>query len=283
MRAIKVSLIQGYIPQREKWNSEKLYEIMNTYKNLTLSHLNSNLVIWPEAAVPAFSWEVRPYLNWIRGKAIKQHSSVIIGILFQNRKTTKYYNAMLNLGKNKSIYFKQHLVPFGEKPILAPLSLWFMKYLNIPMSNFAQGNNEHSFIANNISIAPSICYEVAFPSEYLNFLPKAQLLVNITDDSWFGKSKALFQQLQMAQMRSLETGRYQLVDTNTGITAIIKADGKIQNEAPLNQFVLTKKVYLYKGATPWVNFGHYLWLILVLILLFIAKIRQKKIKKNKKN
>jgi apolipoprotein N-acyltransferase len=107
-------------------------------------------------------------------------------------------------------------------------------------------------------IAPSICYEIAYPTKILSFLPKAKILVNISDDSWFGKSAASAQQLQIAQMRSLETGRYQLVSTNTGLTAIIKPNGKIQAQAPaFKKFVLTGKIWKMTGATLWVKLVNY--------------------------
>ena len=156
--------------------------------------------------------------------------------------------------------------------MLAPISIWIMKFFNIPLSGFSPGpNKQPDFIAANIHIAPSICYEIAYPTEILSFLPRAKLLVNITDDSWFGRSIAAHQQLQMAQMRSLETGRYQLIATNTGITAIIKPNGAIQAKAPLlRRFILNGEVYAMQGATPWVKFGHYLWLILIGLILVIG-------------
>jgi apolipoprotein N-acyltransferase len=96
-------------------------------------------------------------------------------------------------------------------------------------------------------------------------------LINITDDSWFGKSLAAEQQLQIGRMRSLEAGRYQIVATNNGVTAIIKPDGKVQSKAPVFQeYVLTDYVYAMNGTTPWVKFGHYLWLVLTFGGIFLC-------------
>jgi apolipoprotein N-acyltransferase len=107
-------------------------------------------------------------------------------------------------------------------------------------------------VADQTYIAPYICYEVAYPLEFLSFLPKAQLLLTITDDSWFGHSIASAQHLQMAQMRALETGRYLLFSSNTGITAILDPKGNNVKALPaFQEAVLTATVTPMSGSTPW--------------------------------
>ena len=272
---IEVSLIQGNISQPVKWQADSLSFILLRYRNLTKKHWNSQLIVWPEAGIPAFRWQVQYYLEDLEKKAKQHHTTIVIGILTENRQTKQYYNSMLAFGENHGLYLKRHLVPFGEYPPVFPISGLVMSLLDIPMSNFSSGTKQQPyFIAGNIPVAPSICYEVAYPSEVLSFLPYAQLLINISDDSWFGKSIASAQQLEMAQMRSLETGRYHLVSTNTGLTAIINEKGEILAQAPpYQEFVLNGTVQPMSGSTPWVRFGHYLWFLIVILAIAVAKIK----------
>lgn len=273
-QAIPVTLIQGNIPEQEKWDINNLPKILKMYQHLTQQNWHSKIIVWPEAAMPAFAWQIKPYLTSMAKLARQHHSTIITGVVTQNLDTKAYYNSMITLGATSSVYHKRHLVPFGEYLILAPISNWIVKFFKLPMSSFTPGKHiQPAFIADKLYIAPSICYEVAYPREILTYFPKAQLLINVTDDSWFGKSIAAAQQLQMAQMRSLETGRYQLISTNTGVSAIVNPDGSLQKRGPMfQQAVINGTVYAMTGNTPWVKLGQYLWLWLVLIVLVVVKL-----------
>ena len=139
-----------------------------------------------------------------------------------------------------------------------------MRLMNLPHSDFAAGaENQPLLHVAGQRIAASICYEVIFGEEQLPFLPEATLLVNVSNDAWFGDSIAPHQHLQIARMRALETGRYLLRATNNGITAIIDPYGTIEQRSPqFRAHVLTAVVGPRKGATPYVRFGN--WLIVLL-------------------
>ena len=127
-----------------------------------------------------------------------------------------------------------------------------------------------------VPIAPTICYEVAFGAEQLSFFPEAELLLNVSNDTWFGDSIAPHQHLQMARMRAMETSRPMLRATNTGITAVIAADGTVTNKIP--QFapgVLSASVHPYVGTTPYIRFGNLPIVLLSLLLGFAAVLRKK--------
>lgn len=271
-KAISVTLIQGNVPEQEKWDVGNLPKILNKYQQLTEQNW-SKIVVWPEAAMPVYAWQIQPYLTSMAKLAQQHNATIITGIITQNQATEAYYNSMITLGAKSSIYRKRHLVPFGEYLMLAPISNWVVNFFKLPMSSFTPGKaKQPAFMADNLYIAPSICYEVAYPREILTYFPKAQLLVNITDDSWFGKSIAAAQQLQMAQMRSLETGRYQLISTNTGISAIVNPDGSLQAHGPMfQQAVIKGNVYAMTGNTPWVKMGQYLWIWMLLVVLVVGK------------
>ena len=176
------------------------------------------------------------------------------------------------IGDNQGEYLKRHLVPFGEYIPLQSIFGKAMQYFKIPMSGFSQGPaHQADLIINNIRIAPFICYEIAFPNEVLNSAENSELLLTLSDDSWFGRSIALAQHLQMAQMRSLETGRYQLLSTNTGITAFISPFGKILKGAPIDKrVVITDDVQPMIGKTPLMMWHYYPVMGLIIVMLMMA-------------
>src|SRR3989344_9362141 len=176
---------------------------------------------------------------------------------------------MMLIGEKKGFYLKQHLVPFGEYFPLKPLSSIVLQSLKIPLSDLSPGpKNQPLLNAQGIKIAPFICYEIAYPKLVLRSAKNADLLVTITDDSWFGTSKASAQHLQIAQMRALETGRYILFSTNNGITAIINPQGKIIARAPVDTAtVLHGKVYAMSGKTPFMQWNEFPISLVLLILL----------------
>jgi apolipoprotein N-acyltransferase len=120
-----------------------------------------------------------------------------------------------------------------------------------------------------VALAPSICYEDAFGDELRDYLPEAGLLVNVSNDGWFGNSIAPHQHLQMARYRALESGRFMLRSTNTGITAVIDAQGRIVRQgAQFQAVVVPALVQPRQGATPWVRFGN--WPVLSVCVLLLA-------------
>jgi apolipoprotein N-acyltransferase len=274
-KPIPVSLIQGNIAQEIKWNPAHTQKILANYEKLTDGNWHSKIIVWPEGAIPEFSWQAKDFINRLAAKAKTHSSTIIFGAPIEGLGENEYYNGMLSVGMNSSVYLKRHLVPFGEYPMFGVVTKAFMALLNIPMSNFSSGpTHQPLFIANNIVIAPTICYEIAYPVEFLDFFPAAQLILNISDDSWFGHSIAEYQQLEIAHMRSIETGRYQMIATNTGITAIINPDGTIQQQAPTFQpYVLNGYIIPMTGTTPWIIFGKYIWLALILgmVLLYFRR------------
>ena len=123
----------------------------------------------------------------------------------------------------------------------------------------------------NILIAPSICYEDIFGSELLGYFPEANLLVNITNNAWFGKSFASEQHFQMSRMRAIETGRYLLRATNTGVTAIVGPKGNVRERAESFRYSLLLGAYEpMVGSTPYIKYGNSLIVILMILSLFLG-------------
>ncbi len=267
-----VSLVQGNIAQKIKWDPDTLRNTLLIYKNMTSKLSDNQLIVWPEAAMPTYPEAVRYYYNSMSQLAKKKKSYLIIGSLLYNPNIREFYNGLSLIGLGQGIYYKRHLVPFGEYTPLKSIFGTLMEKLNIPMSNFIQGPDlQKSLHVKNINIAPFICYEIAFPFEVLSNSKNTQLLINISDDSWFGDSIALDQQIQMTQFRALETGRPILSSTNTGITAIINASGKMTHSLPIDQRqTLTGYVQPMHGKTPLMRWSSYSIIILIMLLLALS-------------
>ena len=244
--AFTVSLVQGNIPQQMKWTHEQIIPTLNRYKQLTQKHWKSNIIVWPEAAVPIPLKYAKDYINILSKLAKKHHTTLILGIPVEStQQPTKFYNAAISIGMGDGVYYKRHLVPFGE---YLPFEKWLrglINFFNIPMSDFIAGSSQQKLlVANGIKIGLYICYEVAYPALVKSDLPKAQLLITISNDAWFGDSFAAWQHLQMGQMESIITGRYMLFVTNNGVTAIIAPNGKIIKRLPRFKIaVLSGKIY----------------------------------------
>ncbi len=268
---IKVSLIQGNITQAEKWKRENRWPTMKMYRELTQENWQSDLIIWPETALPGFRNGVRKYLNELREEAEKNNTEVLLGVFVRNQQTKRYYNSVITL--DDQVYKKRHLVPLGEYFPFRALLGFFSQWVNIPMSDIENGAAEQPLIkAAGQSIGVNICFEDAFDRDVLRDLPEATLLVNVSNDAWFEDSPEPWQHHQIARMRALETGRYLLRATNTGVSSVIGPKGEVL--AISSQFkreVLTADVTGYEGATPYTLWANYLLVgggMLFLILLY---------------
>jgi len=183
------------------------------------------------------------------------------------------------LAADSQSYRKNHLVPFGEFIPLRPVLGWLVnEVLNIPMSDLARGGERQAVLRiAGQRVAVQICYEDVFGEEVIRYLPEATLLVNVSNDAWYGRSHAAMQHNQIAQMRALETGRMMLRATNTGVTSIIGRDGVVQQMLPQHeQGILTGQVQGYTGSTPYVRWGNAAMLgLLVLMLASAWRLRRK--------
>ncbi|MSR14485.1 MAG: apolipoprotein N-acyltransferase [Gammaproteobacteria bacterium] len=275
-QAIDVALIQGAVPQAIKWQTEFRQRTLALYEDLSKAQWGKAIVVWPETAIPAFPDEIPEALAQFGVEARSSNTALLAGIPTGDRRGGAYFNSVVLLNDPKIRYDKHHLVPFGE---YLPFDRWIRPVLNflaIPMSNFAPGAPEQVPLEyGELRIGVSICYEDAYAHEVANALPEANILVNVSDDAWFGDSIAPHQHLQIAQMRALETGRTLLRATNTGISAIIDHQGQVSARSPqFESFVLTGRVELREGATPFINGGgNALWGFIALGIALGCRLR----------
>lgn len=269
---LKVALVQGAVPQSMKWDPDHRARTMQLYAGLMVPHLGADVIVWPESAVPALEESVRPYLTQMASLANENGSSLIIGLIRRDAATDAYYNsiAAYALDAPTQWYDKRRLVPFGEFfPVPQAVREW-MRLMNLPYSDFAPGRDDPAPLrAAGESLAPTVCYEDAYGSEQLGVVRQSSLLVNVTNDAWFGDSTAPHQHLDISRMRSLETGRAMLRATNDGVTALIDHDGRLIATFPQFQpGVLTGSVQPRTGLTPYVRYGN--WPVLALLWLAVA-------------
>ena len=270
--AIKVSLLQGNIPQGIKFEEDRLVSTLETYRRLAQSS-DARLIVMPETALPMLSEDLPVFYTEILGKHMRSNAGDILIGLFE-RDRGLYYNSVISLGSAASqSYRKSHLVPFGEFIPLRPILGWVInELLHIPMGEQARGGERQQVMhVAGQKVAVNICYEDVFGEEIIRYLPEATLLVNVTNDAWYGHSHAAMQHNQISQMRALETGRMMLRATNTGVTSIIGADGNIQQMLPQHQEgVLTGMVQGYSGSTPYVRWGNAAVLLVLSLMLLSA-------------
>jgi apolipoprotein N-acyltransferase len=268
---LQVALVQGGITQDRKWLAEELESTKALYSDLTVGLDKVQLIIWPEAAIPALAHEVEDYLTAFAELAKARHQTIVLGILTFDVRTEAFHNSLLMIGEGAGLYHKRHLVPFGEYFPVPDFIRNMLRLMNLPYQDIDAGPVRQSPLQMpGVALAPTICYEDVFGAELRAFLPAAGLLVNVSNDAWFGDSIAPHQHLQMARFRALETGRYMLRSTNTGITAIIDAQGRVVERG--KQFgvaIVSASVQPFTGATPWVRFGNVPVLAACLLLLLL--------------
>jgi apolipoprotein N-acyltransferase len=274
-KSLKASLIQGNVPQEIEWAPSQRQPTIDLYSQLTFDNWDSDIIIWPETALPAYCHQAEGFLKSLALQANEKNTSMLIGL--PSAKTINgeksYYNSAVILDQGElQIYNKYHLVPFGEYIPLKWLLGDLLGFMNIPMANF-KNSSEHQPVVNMAGLkgAVSICYEDVFGEEVINGLPDANFLINISNDAWFGDSLAPHQHLQKARARSLETARPMLRSTNNGISAVIDHKANILATSPqFQQHVLSVNFQPMQGATLYVMVGNYLMLMVIAIMLFFG-------------
>jgi len=269
-KAISVTLVQPNISQDVKWQPEQRNKTLNQLYLQTRLNLDSDIIVWPENAVPLFHHRATPFLNDINELIKPSDTTLITGIPYwqlNDDDTETYHNSITAIGAGSGIYHKQKLVPFGEYVPLQQALRGLIEFFNLPMSDFRPGPSEQAPLIATIDgkplkIAPYICYEIVYPDFVRDLAKQSDLLLTISDDSWFGESAGPVQHLQMARMRAIEHGQYLIRGTNTGVTAIIDHRGRVVSQAA--SFVkdnLTGDVWRVAGQTLYSRLGS--WPILL--------------------
>lgn len=276
-QSVKLVMVQGNIQQSLRWVPEQDLPTMNLYRQLTDSHWDADLIIWPEAAIPKLEPLALRYLQELDETAASHQTAVVTGIVNYNFETRDAFNNLIVLGSQNgeaqghyryphaNRYAKHHLLPIGE---FIPFEDWLRgiaPLFDLPMSSFSRGDfQQRNLQANGLHLAPAICFEIAFPNQIrANLHDHTDYILTVSNDAWFGHSHGPHQHLEIAQVRAKEFGIPVLRATNNGITAVIDADGRVLDQLPqFEQGVLVSRVPRYQGQTPYAKFGDlWAWLL----------------------
>lgn len=273
---IEVSLIQGNIDQSIKWNDNFQKETINIYEQLSLQNIpaKGSLIVWPETALPFNYQDVNNFQKQVRDISLKTKSWFIFGTTsYEKSKTdTDYYNSAYLLspaGEIKGKYDKVHLVPYGEYVPLRNI-FPFIRKLTAGMGDFRAGTGYHPLMMDNKKIGILICYEGILPFATRTYKKEgAELLVNITNDAWFGSTSAPFQHFSMAVFRAIETRLYLVRAANTGISAVVDPQGKIVAQTNIFEKVSLKENIKYSSIqTIYTKYGDVLVFVCFILIFF---------------
>ena len=269
---LDVVLVQPNIDQHKKWASDSLPNILAQLKEQSKAHWGSDLVVWPEAAVPALSHRVRGFLGTMHQRAEASETTLLTGIPTYDSKQKKYHNSMIALGNIESErqYNKTRLVPFGEYVPMESVMRGLITFFNLPMSTFSLGaDNQAPFTVQGENISTAICYEVVYPDLVARNSRDSSVLLTVSNDAWFGQSLGPQQHMQMAQMRALENAKPMIRGTNNGISALVDHQGRIyQSIEQYTQGELVGTIEPRNGRTVFSLLGSWPTVILALLSFF---------------
>ncbi|MEX5342249.1 apolipoprotein N-acyltransferase [Pseudomonas sp. I2] len=268
---LTVAAVQGNVEQDLKWDPAHINAQLALYRDMSFSSKPVDLLVWPETAVPVLKDQAQGYIGMMGGFAAERHSALITGVPVREvvDQQRRYYNGITVAGEGDGTYLKQKLVPFGEYVPLQDMLRGLIEFFDLPMSDFARGPANQSLLhAKGYQIAPYICYEVVYPEFAASLAARSDLLLTISNDTWFGKSIGPLQHLQMAQMRALEAGRWMIRATNNGVTALIDPFGRITAQVPqFQQAILYGEVVPMQQLTPYLQWRSWPLAIVCALLL----------------
>ncbi len=270
---LEVAVVQGSVPQEQKFRPEALFHTLDRYVGMSREARGVDVIVWPETAVPVLYADVADgFVAPLQAELRARDVDLITGIPDGSWDSGVFYNAVMSLGETRRFYHKRRLLPFGEYLPLRGLFEFFHRYVDIPMSDFSTGADEQPLLrAGGEAVGASICFEAAFGAEIRKSLPGARWLVNVSNDAWFGDSLAPHQHLEIARMRALEAGRYLVRATNTGVSAIIDARGRVLAAGPqFEPAVVRARIRSLAGATPYAVLGDAAAVGLAAVLLLVA-------------
>ncbi|MDD3051602.1 MAG: apolipoprotein N-acyltransferase [Candidatus Cloacimonetes bacterium] len=287
----KVFIAQGSIPQDEKWDIDSRDRTIKIYSEFTeeAGKNDGDLIVWPESAIPLALMRNVLYYRYFSELARKNKINILTGFPHfefteetgKNPEPYFHYNSCTQIkedGKYDPLYFKNILVPFGERiPFLDTFPvLW---KIQLGQANFEYGKEIKLYSIDSLKYSPIICFEIAFPL-FTNRIARqnADFIVNITNDAWFKKSWGTYQHAIMTQMRAVESRIQYFRSANTGYSIIVSPIGEVTKR--LNLFergLISENVEVYPHQSFYVRFGYLLSCILLTaatVVFFLAVFRR---------
>lgn len=266
---LNIALVQPNIPMESKWDPAFRQPIIDRLLQLTEDHWGSDLIIWPEAAIPLVSFGQADLLDDLDTLANHENTVLVTGRLLYQPESDTYFNSLLALGEGEGDYHKHQLVPFGEYVPFENQLRGLIDFFDLPNSVISVGQSSAPLqVGENIRAAAAICYEIAYAGLVARGARESQLIVTVSNDAWFGRSIGPDQHLQIARARALENAKPVARATNNGITALISASGETVQTAPrFEPYSFSDSIELRTGATFFSRFGH--WPTVLIGFLFV--------------
>jgi apolipoprotein N-acyltransferase len=278
----RIAVIQPNIDPFEKFLFRDVGSLIDYIKQhywqptIGLKNLDKiDLVVWPENSLPLEEQypEAKVFLDEVDTVAKQKDFGLLLGLpVVQN---DSYYNSVLGLGNARGVYHKINLVPFGD---YVPLEKWLrgaMEFFDLPLSIFKAGEaKQRSIQLKKQKLLATICYDIAFAEHLRGRISRENpgVIVNISEDGWFGDSIGPHQHLDLARMRAIENGKFVLRSTTSGISAIIDPNGNVVNQTPM----FTKSILLgeYQDCyqqTIWNKIGNKVIIVWLMVCLAVAR------------
>ena len=275
---IPVSVYQPNLTLEEKWSYQGIAKTKEMFESSIEEALESELIVFPETALIQSRNELGEWIQGINEVSKRKDVSILTGIIARSadeKANNLMRNRILGLGSASGSYDKQQLVPFGE---FVPLERFLGKLLDLmglKLTSTVPGDQFSLIKSTILKISPSICYEIAYASLINKTAVNSNILVTISNDTWFGSSIGPEQHLQLAKDRVLEHQKPLLRSTNSGISAIIDHRGNILGKQDyFEEKTLKGRVFLQEGNTPYNYLGNsllYLYIGMIMALSVFIK------------
>ncbi|CAC9439601.1 Apolipoprotein N-acyltransferase (EC 2.3.1.-) / Copper homeostasis protein CutE [uncultured Gammaproteobacteria bacterium] len=269
IKKTNIRIITGDFDLNQKNNRYEVINRFNKYKALSNTQPTADITVWPESTISIDYQDIEKHidLNSI-------NTDVFSGVYYQEQDGSK--NTLFSFSKNKPVYYKEHLIPFGEYTpwwftLLRPLLPKFN------MDNLFPGSNEDNFTIDNIKVFSSICFEILFSTELLDRSKDANIHIHISDLGWFDNTIAIDYLLNVARMRVIETSKPMVYSVNKGYSAFIDHKGVIMSkQSSSGLYMLNQILVPQQGTTFYTKYKNTPLLGTIILLFFIFIFRRGK-------
>ncbi len=283
-KTVSITLIQPNLAQESKWQIEQVDRHIQNIINLSVQAPATDLLVWPETAVPKLIGHAITQISPLVDILNQQGTTLISGFprkeWSDSQQRSLYHNSVGTLTGDISLYDKQRLVPFGEYIPFENQLRGLIAFFDLPMSSFSLPEQTTDQVETpHGSLAGAICYEIAYPELVRENAAQSDMILTLSNDTWFGGSHGPDQHFEIARMRAVENGRPVIRATNNGISGFIDAQGQVLATAPrFETTILTYEIAPSIGQTPYQKLGFWPALILAAVLFLMALFRDRSFK-----
>ena len=275
LEPIEVTMVQPNIALEDKWDPALRQVNLQRLINLTENQWDTDLLIWPEAALPLATLGQDSLLSEL-SSYLGPDTTLLTGRLVYDAYEERYLNNLIALGDGGGEYSKRRLVPFGEYVPLEDQLRGLIAFFDLPMSVIDSGDKNQALLeAGSLQVASAICYEIAYAAQVARDSREANLILTVSNDTWFGNSIGPHQHFQIAQIRALENSKPVIRDTNNGITGLIDHHGQVITRADqFTETFLVGNIEPQSGMTPFSRWGQLPMVLLCLGIFAAALVRR---------